>query len=425
MNSIRRRDFLKGLAATAGAAAFSNFRAMAAPDRKKIKITDVKMMTFGSGPRNMVKIETDSGISGIGEAYWGRGVKDVVLGYLRDLVVGEDPLEIEPLCTKMARSTGGAGSQAGVTVTAITGVEIAMWDLAGKILGVPVYKLLGGKYRDGVRAYWTLDPKNILDPASCREFASYVKNHRLGITAVKTNADNFALKYDPQFKEPGHEPNSRHLTNKDLDRIAQGFHNLREAVGEDVDIAAHCHWEYDLIDALELARAVQPIRPMWLEDPMPPDYSESWVKLTAASPVPILTGENLYRVQGFQPFIQNDAVHLVQIDIPKSGGLLESKKIADLANLYDIPVCAHLASSPLGGIASAHCAAAIRDFRAMEFSIGPNPPVDVDGWEKFVIYDVPVIKDGKYQILDKPGFGVELNEDVVRANLPPGEAWWG
>ena len=233
------------------------------------------------------------------------------------------------------------------------------------------------------------------------------------------------MKYDPEFKEPGHEPNSRHLTNKDLDRIAQGFQNEREAVGADIDIAPHCHWEYDLIDALELARAVQPIRPMWLEDPMPPDYSESWAKLTAASPVPILTGENLYRVKGFQPFIQNNAVHLVQIDIPKSGGLLESKKIADLANLYNIPVCAHTASSPLGAIAAAHCAASMRDFRAMEFSIGPNPPQDVDGWEKFVIYDVPVIKDGKYQILDKPGFGVELNEDVVRASLPPGEAWWG
>ena len=348
MRSIGRRDFLRGLAAIPGAAVLSNYRALAAADSKKVKITDVKMMTFGSGPRNMVKIESDSGISGIGEAYWGRGVKDVVLGYLRDLVMGQDPLEIEPLCTKMTRSTAGAGSEAGVTVTAITGVEIALWDLAGKILGVPVYKLLGGKYRDGVRAYWTLDPRNILDPASCREFASYVKNHRLGITAVKTNADNFALKYDPQFKEPGHEANSRHLTNKDLDRIAQGFQNEREAVGPDIDIAAHCHWEYDLIDALELARAVQPIRPMWLEDPMPPDYSGAWVKLTAASPVPILTGENLYRVQGFRPFIENNAVHLVQIDIPKSGGLIESKKIADLANLYDIPVCAHTASSPWG-----------------------------------------------------------------------------
>lgn len=425
MRSIGRRDFLRGLAAVPGAAALSNFRAMAAPDRKKVKITNVKVMSFGSGPRNMVKIETDGGLYGIGEAYWGRGVKDVILGYLRDMVVGQDPLDIEPLYTKMMRITAGSGSESGVTVTAITGVEIALWDLAGKILGAPVVKLLGGQYRDAVRAYWTIDPKDMLDPASCRDYASYIKNHPLGITAVKAAPDNFPMKYDPQFKEPGHEPNSRHLTNKDIDRAAQGFHNLREALGNDIDIIVHCHWEFDLIDALELARAVQPIRPMWLEDPMPPDYSDSWVKLTQASPVPILTGENLYRVQGYQPFIQNNAVHLVQIDIPKSGGLLESKKIADLANLYYIPVCAHLASSPLGAIASAHCAAAIRDFRAMEFSIGANPPVDVEGWEKFVIYDGPVIKNGKYQILDKPGLGVELNEDVVRAHLPPGEAWWG
>jgi L-alanine-DL-glutamate epimerase-like enolase superfamily enzyme len=130
-------------------------------------------------------------------------------------------------------------------------------------------------------------------------------------------------------------------------------------------------------------------------------------------------------VQGFQPFIENNAVHLIQIDIPKSGGLLESKKIADLANLYYIPVCAHTASSPLGAIAATHCAAAMRDFRAMEFSISPTPPIDVEGWESYVIYDGPVIKDGKYRILDKPGLGVELNEDVVRAHLTPGETWWG
>ncbi len=425
MFKIGRREFLKGLAAIPTAATLSNFRAMAAPVLKKIKITDVKVMTFGSGPRNMVKITTDSGISGIGEAYWGRGIKDIILGNLRDQIVGQDPLDIEPLYNKMLRFTGGSGALAGVTVTAITGVEIALWDLAGKILGAPVCKLLGGQYRDSVRAYWTLDPVEILDPASCRDFATYVKNSRLGITAVKTNADHFDTKYDPELKEPGHERDSRHLTNRDLDRIAQGFHNLREAVGPDIDIAAHCHWEYDLIDALELARALQPIRPMWLEDPMPPDYSSSWVKLTEASPVPILTGENLYRVQGFKPFIENNGVHLVQIDIPKSGGLLESKKIADLANLYDIPVCAHTASSPLGAIAATHCASSIRDFRAMEFSIGPHPPQDADAWESFVIYDVPVIKNGRYQMVDKPGFGVELNEDVVRAHLPPGEAWWG
>lgn len=424
MRHTARRDFLKGLAvAIPASAVLSTYRAMAAPLRKKVKITDVKaMFVHANQDTNMVKIETDSSITGIGEAFPGRGVKDVILGYLRQLVVGEDPLDIEPLYTKMLRLTSGNGSQAGVTVTAVSGVEIALWDLAGKILEVPVCKLLGGQYRDGVRAYWTRNPKDMLDPASCREYAAELKSHPFGITAVKPAADSFPAQYDPQFREPGHEPYSSHLTPKDLARIARGFANLREALGEDVDIAVHCHWEYDWIDALELARAVEPIKPMWLEDPMPPDYSESWSKLTAESPVPILTGENLYKREGFKPFILNQGCHLIHIDITKAGGLLESKKIADLAELFQLPVCAHMATSPLGTLASAHCAAAIRDFRAHEFSPGT---LSSEAWEKFVIYDGPVIKDGKYRILDKPGLGVELNEDYVRGHLMPGETWWG
>ncbi|MGH7866322.1 MAG: enolase C-terminal domain-like protein, partial [Candidatus Dormibacteraceae bacterium] len=207
-----------------------------------------------------------------------------------------------------------------------------------------------------------------------------------------------------------------------LSRIARGFANLRDALGDDIDIAVHCHWEFDWIDALELARAVALIKPMWLEDPMPPDYSESWSKLTQESPVPILTGENLYKREGFVPFILNQGCHKIQIDIPKAGGLLESKKIADLAALFYLPVCAHNAASPLGSIASAHAAAAIRDFRAHEFSLGTFP---LEAWEKVVVYDGPIIQDGKYRILDKPGLGVELNEDYVRSLLPPEEQWWG
>jgi L-alanine-DL-glutamate epimerase-like enolase superfamily enzyme len=420
-----RRDFLKRLAAAIPASAIlSNHYAMAAPLRKKVKITDVKCIVVqGTAPWNMIKIETDSGLVGIGESYWGRGVKDLVLGYLRDQVIGADPLDIEPLYTKMMKNTGGAGAIAGVTVTAISGVEIALWDLAGKILNAPVCKLLGGQYREGVRAYWTNQPADALDPASCREFAAMIKSHPYHITAIKSQADSYPQQYDPQFREPGHEPSSRHLTRKDLSRIAQGFANLREAVGEDIDIAVHCHWEFDWIDALELARTVAPIKPMWLEDPMPPEFSESWVKLTQASPVPILMGENLYRRQGFQPFIVNQGCHLIQIDIPKAGGLLESKKIADLADLYYLPVCAHNAASPLGTLASAHCAASIRDFRCHELALGLQPASET--WEKFVVYDGPIVKDGKIRILDKPGLGVELNEDHVRAHLAPGEQWWG
>ena len=424
MQPTARRNFLKGVAAAVPATAFlSGYRAMATPLQKKVKITDVKVMFVQAHTQtNFVKIETDAGVTGIGEAYWGRGVKDVILGYLRDLVVGEDPLNIEPLFSKMLAREGGAGAQAGVTVTAVSGVEIALWDLAGKLLGVPVCKLLGGKYRDGVRAYWTTYPGDMLSMDSCREFAAKLKNHPFGITAIKADADNYPRKYDPQSQEPGHDFVTGNLTAKDISRIHTGFGNLREVLGDDIDIAVHNHWEFDWIDALQLARAVAPINPMWLEDPMPPFYSESWSKLTAESPVPILTGENLYLRRGFLPFILNSACHILQPDIPKAGGLLESKKIADLAELFEIPVCAHIASTPVGAIASAHCAASIRDFRAQEFSPGRMPPSD---WEKFVNYEGGVIRGGKYRILDKPGLGLEINEDFTRTRLMPGETWWG
>mgnify|MGYP001614233846 CR=1 FL=1 len=134
-------------------------------------------------------------------------------------------------------------------------------------------------------------------------------------------------------------------------------------------------------------------------------------------------GENLYLRQGFQPFIINQGCHIIQIDIPKAGGLLEAKKITDLAAHYSIPVCAHNVASPLGSLASAHAAAAIQNFRAHEVVFGRT--LRDETWEKFAIYDRPNIKDGKFRILDKPGFGVELNEDYVRARLKPGEEWWG
>jgi L-alanine-DL-glutamate epimerase-like enolase superfamily enzyme len=438
---MKRRDLLQGLAAVVPASAvLGHYTALAAPLRKKVKITDLKVMVVGKpGGNTLVRIDTDAGVSGYGEAYWGFGIKDVMLGYLRDTVMGQDPLDIDPLYTQMILRTGGAGAIGGVTITAISGVEIALWDLAGKLLGVPVCKLLGGQYRSGVRAYLTTSPADFLDPASCREWAAMVKEHRYGFEAVKTDIRRAG---DPYGLVPGDARfNSRQLSLHDLEINAKGFANVREALGDRFEIAVHCHWELDMSDALNLARAVAPIQPMWLEDPMDPDFSESWVKLTEESPVPILTGENLYTRRGFMPFIVHQGCKIVQIDIPKSGGLLESKKIADLADIFSIPVSAHNAIGPLGAIASAHCAAAIRDFKAHELALSPSlgpaaskthelPWGFYQGdpsltWEKFVLHDGPLVKDGRIQVPDKPGLGVEPNPDYVRAHLAPGEVWWG
>ncbi|MEW5975435.1 MAG: mandelate racemase/muconate lactonizing enzyme family protein [Acidobacteriota bacterium] len=409
---MKRRGFLTSLAGAAGVPLLGSLSSAAASLRNQTKITDLKVMLIGK-PANwpLVKVETDAGVSGIGEAYWGRGIKEVMLHYLKPAVVGEDPLDVDRLYTKMVEITGGAGSIAGVTITAISGVEIALWDLVGKLLGAPACKLLGGQYRKEVRAYLTRSPENLLDPASCRSYAAELKAHRYGLTAVKVDI--------LRDRSPS-AAHSRQLSNLELAKNAQGFAHLREALGDETDIIVHCHWELNWIDSLNLARAVAPIRPMWLEDPMPPDFSESWIKLTQQSPVPILTGENLYTRHGFKPFILHQGCHLIQIDIPKSGGLLESKKIADLADLFYMPVAAHCASSPVGFIASAHCAASIRDFKAQEYSAGFG-----EDWVDFILHDRPIIKNGMIQIPEKPGLGVELNEDKVRSHLEPGETWWG
>lgn len=437
---MKRRDFLRNLAVAAPASTgLGHFAAMAEPIKKKVKITDLKAVVMGlPGGNTLVRIDTDAGETGYGEAYWGFGVKEVMLGYLRDAIIGADPLDIEPLCTKMILRTGGAGAIAGVTVTAISGVEIALWDLAGKLLGQPVCKLLGGQYRTGVRIYLTTSPDNELDPASCREWAARIKEHPFGFDAVKTDIRRHGYPkenlYDTTFDDPRGQ--NRQLTNADLDLNAKGFANVREALGPDFGLAIHTHWELDWDDALRLARTLAFIRPMWMEDPLPPDFCDSWVKLTEESPIPILTGENLYTRRGFLPFIVHQGCHIVQIDIPKAGGLLEARKIADLADLYDMPVCSHNASGPLGAVASAQSAAAMRDFKMQELSIGGLASISanmpwghVEGdplkaWSSLVIHDGPLVKDGRILIPDKPGIGVEPNLEFIRAHLAKGETWW-
>ncbi|MDR2909913.1 MAG: hypothetical protein LBV47_00895, partial [Bacteroidales bacterium] len=164
----------------------------------------------------------------------------------------------------------------------------------------------------------------------------------------------------------------------------------------------------------------------WIEDPMPINYVDTWAKLTAASPIPILCGENLYTVYDFLPFIINQAVHMVEIDISMAGGLLEAKKIADLANLYYMPVATHNVMGPIATIASANCAATMLDFIGHEsYDYSENSRDGHAGWGSLIQYDLDIIKDGYIQLSDKPGLGLDLNKDVALKYLVEGETWWG
>ena len=413
---IDRRTFLAG--ATAG------LQRAASALRKKVKITDVKcMIVRGTWDWNLVKVETDAGFYGIGEAYWGPGVKDLILKQMKPLVVGEDPLNVDKLYTKMLMRSAGAGAIAGVTMTAASGIEIALWDLAGRILETPACNLLGGRFRDRVRFYRTIHKPpdgNVEDPASWRAQVRELRAEKFGWTAFKFQGDGVPGRADPQYKEPGHDPYSRNLTAKDIRRIVKAMETVREELGPDIDFAIECHWRYDVRDVIELAKALEHVKPMWLEDPVPPENPEAMARVTHAVDVPICTGENLYGRHGFRKLIELQACDAVHIDIPKAGGLLEAKRIADFADMYYIWTAAHNPASPVGTIASAHACSAMRSFRIHELA-----RLDIDWWEKLVIREAPIIQDGYLEIQDKPGYGIELNPDVARAHLAPGETWWG
>ena len=415
---MKRREFLTALAA--GAIALP-LHLKAEPLRGKVKITDVKVMIVrGTWDWNLVKIETDSGVYGIGEAYWGPGVKDVILKQLKPLLIGEDPLNVDKLYTKILMRSAGAGAIGGVTVTAASGIEIALWDLAGRLLNTPAVNLLGGKFRDKVRFYRTLQTINPIDSKTAyKDAIAKARAEKFGWTAFKFQGDGIPVAADPEFKEVGHDPYNRNLTAKDLRRITQGMEWVREELGPDIDFAVEAHWRYDTRDAIKMAKAIEHVKPMWIEDPVPPDNIEAMARVTHAIDVPVCTGENLYTKHGFRKLIEMQACDAVHIDIPKSGGLLESKRIHDHADMYYIWTAAHNPASPIGTIASAHAAATMRTFRVHELA------KYIDWWQDLIIYDGPIIKDGYLTIGDKPGYGLELNEDVARRNLALGEIWWG
>jgi L-alanine-DL-glutamate epimerase-like enolase superfamily enzyme len=406
---LSRRRFLQ----TAAAGAFYPLRALAAPERGRVKITDIKVMML-QGPRTytLIKVLTDAGVFGIGEGYGspGVGVKEGVFE-LRPYFIGKDPLEIDALYAGLGQRTDGS---AHMLLRAVSGIEMALWDLAGKILNVPVVTLLGGKFRESVRMYHDEGPRNLLEPSSCREWADKMKSDKAGWTGFKFGPPRSNARIDR-----ARDGSNRLLTSKELRDIRIGFENCRNAIGEDYDIICHCHWEYDLRTAIQLSEAIEPIKPMWLEDPMPPDFSESWVRLRSASKVPIGMGENLARRHGFKDFIINQGCDIVQLDIRNTGGLLESKKISDLADLFYLPMAAHDTGSIVCNIATVHWAASVRDFLAAETLIGRGNWMD-----DVIVHEGPIVKDGHFAVPTKPGLGIELNKEVVKANLARGEKYW-
>jgi L-alanine-DL-glutamate epimerase-like enolase superfamily enzyme len=413
MFSVSRRRFLGVLSAAPGVASLAAFDALAAPERGRARIADIRAMVL-QGPRTYtyVKVATDAGVYGIGEGYGspGVGVKAGVLE-LRPYFLGKDPLEIEALYNGLGNRMDGS---ANMLARAVSAIEIALWDLAGKLLNQPAATLLGGHYRERVRVYRDEGPSNMLDRNNCNEWADKMKSDPAGWSAFRVSPPRAAAKLDPAS-----DPSNRVLSSRDLREIRQAFEYCRDAIGWDRDLIVHCEGEYDLRSAVQLMEALDPVKPLWLEDPLPPDYSPSWVRLTEASKVPIGTGESLARRQGFRDFIVNQGCDVVQIDIRNAGGLLESKKIASLAEVFHLPVAAHNSGSALNTMATVQWAASVRDFLAAETVVGRRNWMD-----DVIVHEGPLVAQGYIAVPQKPGLGVELNPDAVKANLAEGEKYW-
>lgn len=375
-----------------------------------MKITDVKATTLkGFKQWNYVLIETDEGLTGLGEAHPGSGIVEIIRQF-KGLLMGKDPQDVEPLYNRMI---GPAGNRYGMGLAAIGGIEAALWDLKGKILGVPVYQLLGGKYRDRIRLYADVGHGRGNTPEGWAQRAR--EGVEDGYQAIKFDIDNSA-------NELQQDAVNRELSSAELRKMTSLVAAAREAVGDEIDICIDCHGLFSVHSAIRLAERLEPFDLMFLEDPVPNDNVESMAKVTMSTSIPICTGEYLFRRDGFRDLIQEQACDMLHVDVSGTGGILEAKKIADLADLYYMPFAAHNITSPIGMTAAAHVCAAVRNFIVMELPYHAN---QVPWRWDLAISDEPLIQDNAFVIPDKPGLGVELNEEVAREHLMPGYSYLG
>ncbi|MBT6145403.1 MAG: mandelate racemase/muconate lactonizing enzyme family protein [Gemmatimonadetes bacterium] len=395
-----------------------------------MQITDVKVTpSMGVANRNwsLLKIETDAGVFGLGEWVGPTPVEPV-----RQALIGRDPERINRLHQDLLWQMKGRGS----------GIEIALWDLKGKILNRPVHDLLGGKIRDSIRmyidchsgAYWTaedyarrwaevresgeLDP--VYEPAAYAEQARRVVDE--GFTAVK---------FDLDVANPWQmDRYDRSISPRQHAHIIACAQAVRDAIGPDVDLAFDLHGSFNLPDALRVAKDVEHLHLLWLEDPVRWEWGnvDAMAKIVAQTSTPICTGEILYGAQLHRDLIVKQACDLLEPDIPHSGGAIEIRRIAEMAQMYHMSIAPHNMTSPLVAVAAAHICSTIPNFLALEYHSG-NIPL----WMNMITTpdtrsgDRSLIEAGYMVVPDEPGLGIQLNEAAIIEALgdrAPDEGIW-
>lgn len=414
-NNTSRRDFFRK-AITAGAvfaplsSTFGNGLEQAVgrtPMHSKpadLKITEVQCAFIRNGHGLFVRIHTNQDIYGCGE-----GV-DAVPGtyhFVKMLEVrlkGKNPLNVHRLFDDLRKSGIFEGAQSGMFIAVLSAIETALWDVAGKALNVPVYQLLGGKFRDKIRVYCdtALYQQNLPKPEDFAKAALDAK--KLGFNAIKFDLDqrNDPKKYDLYnwTASPG-----------EIQRMVDQVTAARKAVGPEIDICCDMHGRYDAVTGQQVAKRLEPLNLMWLEEPIPAENPEAYKIIADSTSTPICAGENLFLAHGFRRLLEIGAVDIIMPDLQKAGGLGEGQRIANLSSLYYVPFAPHMVATYLGAMASCHVCASVPNFMILEWQMYfHTDPM----FKEIVKFDGQMVENGFITLSEKPGIGVDINEEGMK-----------
>jgi L-alanine-DL-glutamate epimerase-like enolase superfamily enzyme len=422
-----------------------------------LKITDMRFTDVVDAPMHctLMKISTNQGIEGYGEIRDGASRTYALL--LKDRILGENPCNVDKIFRRI-KQFGNHARQGG----GVCGVELALWDLAGKAYGVPVYQMLGGRFRDTIRMYCDTDvhgrhtgtemgkaleqrmglgytflkmdlgigylldkpgalsaPLGLLDAMRDRSGGRITNASDASDDALQARVER-NRRYD--LLNIPHPFTGIHVTDKGLDLLEEYVAQVRDVIGYEVPLAMDHFGHIPLGDCIRLARRLEKYNPAWLEDMIPWQLTEQYAELSRATTAPICTGEDIYLKENFQPLLEHGGLSMIHPDILSCGGILELKKIGDMAQDYGVAMSVHMAESPIACIAAAHACAATENFTALEYH-----SVESDWWSGMVTgLPDPIVRDGFVSVPEGPGLGIEsLNDEVLAEHLHPGypELW--
>ncbi len=384
------------------------------PADRDVEITDVKTMAIaGNFTWGIVKVETDSDVYGLGETFRAEAALDMADRMSIDLE-GENPLDTDRIVELLEQRYTGTGR---IGQAAFTAIETACYDIKGKVFDVPVYELLGGKYRDEIKIYCdthggeslgeaaAYDPTEVYTPESYARAAREVVDE--GFEALKLDLD---VPTHSSYDEA-----NRRMDNEAIEHKVSLVEAVRDEIGYDIDLGMDLHWNFTVETATRLGKKLEPFDLAFLEDPVPPEKFEAQKRVTDALDIPVLTGENLVKPHQFNKAARKGIFDIAAPDVNKCGGLGEYRKIATICDLYGVPVASHNISSPLGTVAGVHASASIPNFLMMEYHSR-----DVPWWNDMVERvdgNGPILEDGYIDLPEGPGLGVRLDRDLCREFL--------